>query len=106
MRPLGDVAVEMLNRAGTPTTVRRLCEQAQVGYVVGRYTASRLVDRGALVVVGQEAVGAPSRAGRPASLVVAASAWVPAAAAQADEGDGPVVLSRSFWERGPQQAAD
>jgi hypothetical protein len=63
MRPRGthgDVAAALLQAAQTlPGTVRDLAGRAQVGYATARYTVSRLVDRGELVV---------HAAGRPAVL--------------------------------------
>ena len=51
MRPLGDLALALEAAATEPATVRALCCKAQVGFVAGRKTASRMVGRGALVVV-------------------------------------------------------
>mgnify|MGYP001324060072 CR=1 FL=1 len=88
MRPVGDIAraIRQAAEAG-PGTVRDLAGRAQVGYGLARCTATRLVQRGELVVVSDE---------RPMVLAVPPS------------GDGlAVVLSelhRSFWECGP--AAD
>jgi hypothetical protein len=62
MRPRGthgDIAAALLQAAQTPGTVRDLAGRAQVGYATARYTVSRLVDRGELVV---------HAAGRPAVL--------------------------------------
>ena len=85
MRPIGDVARAMRQAAeGGPGTVRDLACRAQVGYGLARCTATRLVQRGDLVVVSEQ---------RPMVLSVPPS------------GDGlGVVLSelhRSFWESGP-----
>lgn len=92
MRPLGEIALALHSAATEPGTVRQFCERAQVAYGVGRYTASRMVQRGELVMLGEHA---PARQGpgRPASLLVAADA------ARAPVCDLGVVLSRSFWEQ-------
>jgi hypothetical protein len=85
MRPLGDVALALLDAAReAPGPVLQLAHRAQVGYSVARYTASRMVDRGDLVVV---------QPGRPAVLGVA-PAQVPAGD---DMGDALDELHRSFW---------
>lgn len=96
MRPLGSygpVALAMRDAAQHgPATVRGLAERAQVGYRAARVTASRLVQRGDLVVL--------DGAARPA--VLAAPQAVPPA------GDGLATaldaLHRSFWAR-PSMAA-
>lgn len=66
MRPrgtYGPVAKALIDAAGeAPGQVRELCARAGVGYSAGRYTAARLVDAGALVVLN---------AGRPAVLASA-----------------------------------
>lgn len=66
MRPrgtYGPVAKALIDAAGeAPGQVRELCARAGVGYTAGRYTAARLVDAGALVVLN---------AGRPAVLASA-----------------------------------
>lgn len=64
-RPMGEIALVLRSAAAHPGTVRQLAERAQVGYHHARYTASRLVDRGELVVLDGNA--------RPAVLVVAES---------------------------------
>lgn len=92
MRPLGEIAMALHSAALQPGTVRQFCERAQVAYGVGRYTASRMVQRGELVLLGDPAPVRPGP-GRPASLLVAA------AAAPAPVCDLGVVLSRSFWEQ-------
>jgi hypothetical protein len=55
MRPRGTfgAVVQALAAAAAqgPGTARELCERAQVGDGVGRYTASRMVARGELVAV-------------------------------------------------------
>jgi len=64
-RPMGDIAMAMRSAAVQCGTVRQLAERAQVGYAHARYTASRLVDRGELVVLDGSA--------RPAVLMLAES---------------------------------
>lgn len=85
MRPrgsYGEVAVAMLDAAGAgPATARVLAERAQVGYDAARKTASRLVQRGDLVVL---------EGGRPSVLAVA-----PAGESLGDKLDE---LYRSFWD--------
>ncbi len=92
MRPRGEIscALQEAARQG-PGTVAEICHRAQVGMSAGRYTASRMVDRGDLVVLND---------GRPAVLVAAdvAAAWRPAEHA-ASVNDCLQVLERSFWER-------
>lgn len=65
MRPrgsYGEVAQALLRAAECgPAAVRTLAERAQVGYGAARYTASRLVSVGELVVLDPDA--------RPALLV-------------------------------------
>jgi hypothetical protein len=90
MRPVGDIARAMRQAAeGGPGTVRDLACRAQVGYGLARCTATRLVQRGDLVVVSEQ---------RPMVLSVPPS------------GDGlGVVLSelhRSFWETPPSGQPD
>jgi hypothetical protein len=55
MRPRGTfgAVVQALAAAAAqgPGTVREICERAQVGEGVGRYSASRMVARGELVAV-------------------------------------------------------
>lgn len=90
MRPIGDIARAMRQAAEVgPGTVRDLACRAQVGYGLARCTATRLVQRGDLVVVSEE---------RPMILSVPPS------------GDGlGVVLSelhRSFWETPPSDPPD
>ena len=70
MRPRGEIAQALHCAAAQPGTVRQLCERAQVGYVVGQYTACRMVQRGELHPVD---VVAPRGAGpgRPAAVLVA-----------------------------------
>lgn len=82
MRPrgsFGEIAGALTKAAAHhgPGTVRELAARSCVAYSTARYTASRLVDAGALVVVWP---------GRPAVLDVPESeAEVPAAPAVADE---------------------
>jgi hypothetical protein len=64
MRPRGEVSQALAKAAQQgPCPVRTLAERAQVGYGAARYTASRMVDRGELVVLD---VGRPARLGVPA----------------------------------------
>jgi len=59
----GPVALALCDAAGSgPAAVRELCARAQVAYGTGRYTASRLVDAGELVVLRP---GRPAVLGRP-----------------------------------------
>lgn len=97
MRPrgsYGDVAQALLRAADAgPGAVRTLAERAQVGYDAARYTASRLVTVGELVVLEPEA--------RPATL---ARPTDPAAAGVCVGVDQALDdLERSFWERGPER---
>lgn len=91
MRPrgsFGEVAQAMLAAAGRgPGPVRELAERAQVGYGVARYTASRLVSVGELVVLDPDA--------RPATLARPGDATN----SGVDAGDALAELERSFWER-------
>lgn len=88
MRPrgsYGDVALALRDAASaSPGTVAELAQRACVGYGAARYTASRLVRAGDLVVVD---------GGRPAVLSMPPG------------GDGLAdalgMLERSFWETGP-----
>jgi hypothetical protein len=51
-RPLGELSQALLlAAAASPGTVRELAARSQVGFAQARYTASRLVSRGALVEV-------------------------------------------------------
>lgn len=78
----GDVAQALLGAAREgPATVRTLAERAQVGYGAAWYTATRLKDRGELVVLEDR---------RPAVLSVP-----PAGERLADKLDE---LHRSFWD--------
>ena len=98
MRPLGDITLAIEAAASTaPGTVRDLAVRAQVGFTAARKTASRMLDRGQLVVVLD---------GRP--QVLAAPALV-----QAQRLEAPSVhdalddLHRCFWAGGlPERAAD
>lgn len=90
MRPVGDIARAMRQAAQEgPGTVRALACRAQVGYGLARCTATRLVQRGELVVVSEE---------RPMVLAVP----------PAGEGLGVVLseLHRSFWEQPAQGGPD
>jgi hypothetical protein len=74
MRPRGEIASALLQAASAPGTVKQLCQRAQVGYMAGQYTASRMLQRGELVPVDTAQGAGP---GRPA-LVVQAAQGVPA----------------------------
>lgn len=86
MRPrgsYGDVAQALLQAAGRgPASVRALAERAQVGYGTARYTASRLLSVGDLVVLDPGV--------RPAVLAI------PDCAAHDDVGDPLADLGRLF----------
>lgn len=89
MRPrgsYGEIATALLDHAGVPASVKDIAHRAQVSVPVARYTASRLVERGELVVLD---------GGRPALLVRAD-------AAPADE-DPFEILTRSFWDTPPER---
>lgn len=94
----GAVALAMLKAAWPPARVVHVCERACVGYDVGRYTASRLVQSGDLVVLAVEPQE-PGRPGRPAAVVASRAALD----AQAVTGEPfvPGVLPRSFWDNSP-----
>ncbi len=94
MRPLGEIAQALVRAAATPGTVRAVCERAQVGYDAGRYTASRLMQRGWLEEVPDGPVGDAVRSGpgRPATVVVATKPRETGV-------DVRQVMQRSFWER-------
>lgn len=69
MRPRGEISTALALAAKSgPGTVVDICRRAQVGLAAGRYTVSRMVDRGELVVL---------EAGRPAVVVATevASLW-------------------------------
>jgi hypothetical protein len=89
----GEVAVAMLQAAWPPAPVTHLCERAQIGYGVGRYTASRLVQAGELVVLAVEPP-VPGRTGRPAAVVASREAL----RQRASEMVVPGVLPLSFWD--------
>lgn len=90
----GEVAQAMLRAAWPPARVAHVCERAQVGYGVGRYTASRLVQAGELVVLAVEPPAAGAK-GRPAAVVASRQALQ----ASAGEAQAPVgVLPVSFWD--------
>lgn len=91
----GEVAQAMLLAAWPPARVAHVCERAQVGYGVGRYTASRLVQAGELVVLAVEPP-APGRTGRPAAVVASREALKQRAAR--DAAAVPGVLPVSFWD--------
>lgn len=86
-RPMGEIALVLRSAAVQPGTVRQLAERAQVGYDSARYTASRLIDRGELVVLDGNA--------RPAVLVAADAA--PAAAPVAGVHEALSMLHAGFW---------
>jgi hypothetical protein len=89
MRPPGDFARALASAARQPGTVRQLCERAQVGFDVGRKTASRMLGRGDLLVLEVAPTSGP---GRPPAVVVAAEcAPVPTITVLR-------ALPRSFWE--------
>lgn len=95
-RPTGDIALAMCSAAlKGPATVRELAARAQVGYASARYTASRLVDRGSLVVLDGGA--------RPAVLVVADGATQ--ASRGADVNQALELLHASFWGAGAPATA-
>jgi len=90
MRPrgsFGEVALALSTAAMQPGTVRELALRSCVGYDVARYTASRLVDAGELVVV---------ESGRPNKLAHRDVAGGGLVARALDTLDDAV---RSFWER-------
>jgi hypothetical protein len=92
MRPLGEISMALHEAAASsPGSVRDLAYRAQVGYDAARYTASRMVDRGELVIVQQ---------GRPAVLGVA-TAQTPGGDELASALDD---LHRSFWSGAMPQA--
>lgn len=65
----GPVAKALCDSArSSPGAVRDLCARAQVAYAQGRYTASRLVEAGELVVLQP---GRPAVLGAPAGGVAA-----------------------------------
>ena len=75
-RPHGELVQALQAAAGAgPGTVRELAHRGLVGLSVARYTASRMVDRGQLVVVD---------AGRPAVLALPTTTCAEAAAVGAD----------------------
>lgn len=93
MRPPGDYAQALYRAASTPATVRDHCERAQVGYGVGRYTATRMLQRGDLVRVPATSSAPRCGPGRPPMVVVAASAVRDGLDAVTQ------VMQTSFWER-------
>lgn len=90
----GEVAQAMLQAAWPPAHVAHVCERAQVGYGVGRYTASRLVQAGELVVLAVDPQ--PGRPGRPPAVVASREALQRQQARA--EAVVPGVLPRSFWD--------
>ena len=84
MRPRGDLSRALASAAAQPGTVVQLAHRSQVSVPAARYTASRMVDRGELVVVHD---------GRPAVLGAAPSRPDDAVNASLD------AIGRSFWER-------
>lgn len=78
MRRRGDLAEALSTAAAEgPAQVTTLAARAHVGYGVARYTASRMVARGELVVLA---------AGRPAMLALPEPQERPAVAAQSPWG--------------------
>lgn len=99
MRPQGSYGPVVRAMCGAaergPGSYRTLAERAQVGYVTARRTASRMVQRGDLVVLDGEA--------RPAILAVPTAVPVPP---QGDAlGAALDALHRSFWDRPAGQGA-
>lgn len=88
MRPRGEInqALATAWQQG-PATVTQAAHRACVGLSVARYTATRMVERGQLVVVED---GRPAVLGVPAATTACAGHW----AAGEDAG---VVLHRGFW---------
>ncbi len=92
----GDVARALCHAASQgPATVRALAERAQVGYSTARYTASRLCDRGELVVLDGGC--------RPA--VLATPSIAPMAPTGDSLGNALAALHRSFWDMPPSSTA-
>jgi hypothetical protein len=87
MRPRGDLSRALATAAAHPGTVVQLAHRSQVSVPAARYTVSRMVDRGELVVV---------QAGRPVVLGAAQGAADSVKAPAAD--DAYALLTRSFWE--------
>lgn len=88
----GGVALALRHAATQgPGTVRALAQRAQVGYATARYTASRLCERGELVVLDGQA--------RPA--VLAAPEALPVQPGGDTLGDALAALHASFWGSGP-----
>lgn len=93
MRPIGEVRLAMKQAwAQGPAPVTEAAARACVGLGAARYTASRMVEAGDLVVI---------QPGRPAVL------GLPMAGQGASSPDDVVsvvhaldLLTRSFWERG------
>lgn len=76
MRAVGEVAQALHAAAAVPGTVKVLCQRAQVGYKLGRCTASRMLRRGQLVPAPPALLPAcaavQQRRGRRPLVVVAA----------------------------------
>lgn len=99
----GEIAQAMMEAAWPPAPVAELCQRALVSSRAGRYTASRLIGAGELVVleapvpVATGGLSAPRPRGRPASVVASREAL---ARMRAASGGAPSVLQAkgSFWE--------
>lgn len=96
MRPRGEVAQALERAAQQSGTVLQFAHRAQVNVPLARYTASRMLSRGELVVVHD---------GRPAVLVAAGAADAVQGAGAHSDGAKAVALyraldalERSFWE--------
>ena len=83
MRPRGDISKAMLEAAREPGTVVEVANRAQVGLSYARYTASRMIDRGDLVVLSAD---------RPAVIVSAAAIAARHAPHDEDDDDSVVVV--------------
>lgn len=97
-RPMGEVAAAMLAQARErPGTVRELAARAQVGYRLGRYTASRMLLRGELVrVLGSRPAVLCASSGMSGVCLLSGAAAVVGAPA----GDGAAALAQSgFFKR-------
>jgi hypothetical protein len=91
MRPRGELSQALVKAAAQgPGPVRALAERAQVGYGAARYTASRMVDRGELVVL---------EAGRPALLGVPSALPEVQFAPQESADHYVQLLELFFWGR-------
>lgn len=77
----GDISRALIDQArAAPSTVRELCERAQVGYDAGRRTASRLLGTGALERLNDERPAVLGAPGAPAAPDAAAAPGRSAAA--------------------------